>query len=128
MGSSALNKSQAVRASAILTTGAVATDRVDLNNANSGSDLSVQVDFTLGSLTNVILKPYVSMDGTTYYQLASAAASTLESVTLTADDTRAWRMPVPAGWKWFRLTAQGTGTVTSSLLALTVRYSRRGAQ
>ncbi len=125
MGSSALNKSQVIRSAAILTTGAVASARVDLNNLNSGSYLNIQVDFTLGSLTNVTLVPYVSMDGITYYQIATPA---LETVTLTASDTRAWRMPVPAGWKWFRMTAQGSGTVASSSLALTARYARRGAQ
>jgi hypothetical protein len=114
MASSAPNKSLAARASAVLTTGEVAATRLDLNNAAVASNILVDIDFTLGMLTNVILKAYVSQDGSTYRQLREGAGATQYSVTLTASSTDC-------------ITAQGTGTVTNSLLALTYRYQREGS-
>lgn len=128
MGSSALNRVLAARAAAILTTGEVAASAIDVNDIAPHTQIIVDVDFTLGSLTNVILKAYCSMDGSTYVQMAEGPAATLAGVTLTASDTRYWALPVPTGAKWFRVTAQGTGTVTSSSLTLNYRYQRRGAR
>ena len=125
MASSAPNKSLVARAAAILTTGEVAGSRIDLNETFNGS-LGCQVDFTLGSLTNVILRPYVSMDGTNWYLMYGPAGASL-AVTLTASATIALPLSAP-GWKFMRVSAQGTGTVTSSSLTLTYRYFRRGTQ
>jgi hypothetical protein len=126
MASQAPNKSLAARAAAILTTGEVAATALDLNEA-WGSHVSVFLDFTIGSLTNVIVRFYVSMDGTNYYPVSAGSAVMTETVTATA--TRAY---VPTGslcgWKWFRASVQGTGTVTSSSATLTYRYLRRGSQ
>lgn len=128
MASNAPNKSLAARASAVLTTGEVAATRIDLNECWGGI-VTVQADFTIGMLTNVILKFYASMDGTNYYAIqANVAAAAAEVATLTASGTPVFAMPSLAGWKFFRVTAQGTGTVTNSLLALTYRYLRRGSQ
>ena len=125
MASSAPNKAFAARAAAVLTTGEVAAAALDLNEA-WGSNVSVQLAFTLGSLTNVIVKHYVSMDGTAYVPVASGTA--VQTETITADATRAYSLTGLGGWKFYRATLQGTGTVTSSSATLTYRYLRRGSQ
>jgi hypothetical protein len=124
MASSAPNKSFVVRAAAILTTGEVAGASFDLNEA-WGSEPTVQINFTLGSLTNGIFRAYVSMDGVTFVPLETSPGTTLR--TLTADGTVA--IPIYAmGWKFLRISVQGTGTVTSSSAAVTLRYLKRGSQ
>lgn len=125
MASQAPNKSLAARAPAILTTGEVAATALDLNEA-WGSHVTVFLDFTIGSLTNVVVRFYVSMDGTNYYPIAAGSAVMTETVTATA--TRCYAPASLAGWKWFRASVQGTGTVTSSSATLTYRYLRRGSQ
>ena len=125
MASSAPNKAFAARAAAILTTGEVAATAIDLNEAWGGK-VSVALDFTIGSLTNVIVRHYVSMDGTTYYPLATGTAVLTKTVSATA--TRAYSMTDMGGWKFYRATLQGTGTVTSSTATLTYRYLRSGSQ
>lgn len=125
MASNTPNKVLAARSSTVLTTSEVAATRLDLNEA-WGSMVDVQVDFTIGSLTNVILKGYVSMDGTNYY-LHHGPTGAAITQTLTASATIAIPI-IGVGWKWFRMSAQGTGTVTSSLLALNYRYLRRASQ
>lgn len=123
MASSAHNRSLLARASAVLTTSEVAATRIDLNECR-GSEVSVDIDFTLGMLTNGIFRFYVSMDGTTYVPFDMNGAAAV-SYTLTATATRAVTIRAP-GWKYFRLTVQGTGTVTDSLADITYRYLRRG--
>ncbi len=125
MASSAANKSFAARAAAILTTGEVAATSFDLNEAFA-SQATVQVDFTLGSLTNEVVRFYVSQDGTTFYTLYGPTGAVLTQ-TLTASATIA--IPVQAvGWKFLRVSVQGTGTVTSSTTTITIKYLRRGSQ
>lgn len=119
-----MSKSMAARAAAILTTGEVAASRIDLDKC-AEAELSVQLDFTLGSLTNVVLRFYVSADGTNWYEYRGPGGSGIAQ-TLTASSTI--DVPVIAkGWKFFRASVQGTGTVTSSSAALRYRYRRRGA-
>jgi hypothetical protein len=125
MASGAPNQLLAARASAVLTTGEVAATRIDLNDCHL-SEVSVLIDFTVGMLTNVIVRTYVSMDGSTYYPVETLGGGVV-SYTLTADGTKVAVVRAP-GWKWFRATAQGSGTVTSSLLALTYRFLKRGSQ
>lgn len=125
MASSTPNKALAARAAAILTTAEVAATTIDLNET-WGGQLNVQLDFTKGSLTNVIVKHYVSMDGTNFYVLSSGTAALTE--TITADATRAIQVEACGGWKFYRTTLTGTGTVTSSSATVTYRYLRRGTQ
>jgi len=106
------------RAAAILTTAEVDGDDVLLDQFDGGN-VGVQVSFTIGSLTNVVLRPYVSMDASTWLQL-SGDSGALIAPTLTASATTALRFAC-AGWKYFKLSAQGTGTVTSSSLAFSYR-------
>lgn len=125
MASNAPLKSLAARASAVLTASEVAATRLDLTEVWGGA-VSVHLDFTIGMLTNVIVKHYVSMDGTTYVPVASGSAVLTE--TITATGTRAYSLTGLGGWKFYRATLQGTGTVTNSLAALTYRYLRRASQ
>lgn len=125
MANSAANKAFPARAAAILTTGEVAASRLDLNLCWSGL-VSVDLDFTLGSLTNGIMRFYVSADGTTYKPIAVSGAVVTE--TITADATRSYVFPALVGWKWFRASIQGTGTVTSSSATISYRRLQPGSQ
>lgn len=125
MASSAPNKSLVARAAAILTTGEVAATAFDLNKA-WGSTVNVALDFTLGSLTNVIVRFYASADGTTYVPISDGTALLTETLTATA--TRVYAVPALVGWKNFRVTLQGTGTTTSSSATVTYRWLQRGSQ
>ncbi len=125
MASSAANKNFAVRAAAILTTGEVAGTTFDLNSAWA-SEATAKIDFTLGSLTNGIFRFYASDDGTTFYTLLGENGGSLTQ-TLTANGTIA--TPVRArGWKFLRVSVQGTGTVTSSSATVSLNYLKRGSQ
>ena len=125
MASSSPNKAYIGRAAAVLTTAEVAGTSLDLNTTYA-STVTVDVDFTLGSLTNVILRFYASMDGVTWKQVVSGG--TVLTETLTASATQAFAMPHLSGWKFFRASAQGTGTVTSSSCDFTYRYLVQGSQ
>lgn len=124
-----MNRNLVARASAILTTGEVAGTIIDLNDM-SPAGLALFYDFTIGSLTNVIIRVYVATDAapTTWIPLLFVPTGTAIAATVTATATGAISLPPAPGFKWMRVTAQGTGTVTSSLLALTWYYLRRGAR
>lgn len=108
-------KQMVARASAVLTTSLVGATAFVANKAADGR-LTVKIDFTKGSLTNVILTPQVSDDNSTWYDVTDPG-----TLTLTADGTKSMTFPIN-GWKWARVGATGTGTVTSSLLALSYRW------
>jgi hypothetical protein len=123
MASASPNKSFTIRSAAILTTGEVNGTSFELNQA-AGSEACVQIDFTLGSLTNGIFRFYVSTDGSTWYTHFGPSAAALTQ-TLTA--TSSLSIPVVAkGWRYLRVSVQGTGTVTSSSATVTAKYLRRG--
>lgn len=113
------------RASAVLTTGEVAGAALDLELAKD-KRVTVDLSFTLGMLTNVTVRFYGSMDGTTYDLLGDLAVPGTASVVLTADTAKMFLMPPLMGVKWFRVSVQGSGTVTNSLCDFTYRYERRG--
>jgi hypothetical protein len=120
------NKMMAARASAVLTNGEVAATRIDIAEC-CDAELTVRADFTVGNLTNVILRCYVSADGTTY-DLLYGPDGTACVYTLTATDTLAISVPQLSGYKFFRVTAQGTDDFTNSLLALWYKYDLRGSR
>ncbi len=126
MASSAPNKQLAARAAAVLTTGEVAATALDLNKT-WGSFVTASLNFTLGSLTNVTVRFYVSIAGSTYFPIV-ADGGTLMTEVLTANSTRVYTMQSLAGWKYFRMSLQGSGTVTSSSAAITYRYLAAGTQ
>lgn len=113
------------RAAAILTTSEVAGAAMDLDKVQD-SAVTVDFSFTLGSLTNVTVRFYASMDGTTYDQIYNGGTAVQEI--LTASGERCYVIPKLPGWKKFRVSVQGSGTVTSSSAAFTYRWLRRGAQ
>lgn len=125
MANGSANKSFVVRASAILTTGEVAGNVFDLNNAHE-SRVSVAIDFTVGSLTNCTFRYYVSKDGVTYYPLETAAGGVVSHVP-TVDTTKAVLID-GCGWKFLKVSAQGSGTLTNSLAALSIYYLQAGSQ
>ncbi len=128
MASAAPNKSVAARASAILTTGEVQAEELDLNESFS-SILCVRIEFTLGSLTSGTFRFYASPDldvGGTYYPVKTLGAGSSELVlTGSASVVESFMLP---GMKWFRVSVQGTGTLTSSAAAVTYHYLRRATQ
>lgn len=125
MAASHANKHLAARAAAILTTSEVAGATLDLNLAFN-SQVTVDLSFTKGSLTNVVVKFYVSADGVTWKSVTVSGAVMTE--TITADAERAFVMPALSGWKFFRASLTGTGTVTSSTATLFYRYLQAGSQ
>jgi hypothetical protein len=106
------------RAAAVLTTGEVAGATLDLSQSFDNS-FSVELDFTLGSLTNVIVRFYGSADNMTYRALSNGTALLTETITATA--TR-YYMTRPSGVRYVYVSVQGTGTVTSSSCTYTYRY------
>ena len=125
MASRASDRSFTARAAAILTTGEVAGATFDLNET-AGSAALVNIAFTIGSLTNVVVRFYVSDDNTNFTTLFGATGAALTQ-TLTATQTIS--IPVWAPGKPFlRVSCQGTGTVTSSSATVTISYDRRGSQ
>ncbi len=128
MASAAPNKSVAARASAVLTTGEVQADELDLNETFS-SLVTAHISFTLGSLTNCTFRFYASPDlssSGTYYPVKTMGGG-VTNLVLTGDTEVIESFSLP-GMKWFRVSAQGSGTVTSSLAAITYRYLRRATQ
>jgi hypothetical protein len=118
-------KSQVGRAAAILTTSEVAGAALDLAQVHD-SHVTVDLSFTIGSLTNVVVRFYASMDGTTYDPIYNGTTAVTE--TITASGERAYVLPRLSGWKKMRVSVQGTGTVTSSSAAFTYRWLRKGSQ
>ena len=113
------------RASAVLTTSEVSGTALLLDNV-WGGDVVTQFSFTLGMLTNVTLRAYVSMDNSTWFQLADDDGTVWSQIP-TADRTGAV-IHHCAGWKYFKMSAQGSGTVTNSLLDFTHRFLKVGFQ
>ncbi len=108
------------RAAAILTTGEVNATTIDLQTVTMDCAVTVEFLFTLGSLTNGIIRFYGSADNVTYYPIYIGVTAMTE--TLTADGNRLYVMPKLAGVRYLRPSVQGTGTVTSSSAAITYRY------
>jgi len=112
-----------IRSAAILTGSYVAGTVI---NATAGSYMQNQlillVDFTLGSLTSAEIKVEFSNDGTTYFQETNGSVSSgtttlaLNEYSMTA--TGKFRIPVPIKDRYIKISAKGTGTVTSSTMTI----------
>lgn len=125
-------KIHSVRPAAILTTGYIAGTVLGPVETTSGmpaahpsryNQLNLLASFTIGSLTDAQIKIEFSHDGVTYYQeTADSAPSTgvvTESVIvrkLTA--TGNYRITLPIKDNYIKISAIGTGTVTSSSLKI----------
>lgn len=114
-------KNVPVRAAAILTDAYVAGTVIE--NAQKFNQLILNVDFTVGSLTDCQIKVEVSMDGTNYYQLLSDSLSAgVNSVAglvyKFASNTKGSTTPLTINTKYIKISAIGTGTVTGSSLKI----------
>lgn len=109
-----------VRAAAILTNGYVAGTVIDASPSHN--QLVIQADFTIGSLTDAQIKVEFSHDGTTYYQetfsSVSAGVSTESLGVHKLAATGKYRIAVPIKDRFIKISSIGTGTVTSSSLAI----------
>jgi hypothetical protein len=118
-------KKQAARAAAILTTGEVAANAFLTEKSDNGA-LTVELKFTIGSLTNVIVKFYGSADGTNYYAVNEPYVGLSE--TLTGSVNKYYTFPALPGLKRFRVSLTGTGTATNSTATVNYYYFQRGSQ
>lgn len=108
-----------VRTSSVLTNGYVAGTTIDVTGKNQ---LSLFLDFTIGSLTSMSLKVEFSPDGTTFFQETfdsiSAGVNTESAGTRLFAATGTYTLNIPVMCKSVKVSAIGTGTVTNSLLAI----------
>lgn len=107
------------RAAAILTNSEVLGAALDMQTVACNGLVTVDLDFTIGSLTNIIVRFYGSSDGVTYKPLADGNGLITE--TLTASATRMYALSLP-GVRYFKASVEGTGTLTSSTCNYTYRY------
>lgn len=110
-----------VRAAAILTTGYVAG--TVLENCQKFNALILNIDFTKGSLTDTQIKIEISTDGTVYRQLHSDSISAgvnspAALVYKFTANAACSTTPISIATKYIKISAIGTGTVTSSSLAI----------
>jgi len=121
-----------IRASAVLTNSYVAgttlgaeagtTIETRTTKPNEYNQLVLFVDFTIGSLTDLLLKVEFSPDGTNFYQEAvgSISGSTETDTALEHKFTATgkYRLAVPCTDRYIKVSVKGTGTVTNSLCAI----------
>lgn len=124
---------RAVRAAAVLTNSYVAGTVVGAEDAGGDyphnvNQLIVYVDFTLGSLTSGQVKVEFSHDNVTYYQESfSSISGTTDTVSLGEHSfaaTGKYRLAIPIKDKYIKISAKGTGTVTSSTMTINAAYGR----
>lgn len=113
-----------VRASTVLTNSYVAGIDLSYLNANPAlrNQLNILVNFTKGLLTSAEVKVEYSSDGIKFYQdtfeSISAGVSTLSLGEYTFSSTGNYIISIPIKAAYIRISAKGTGTVTSSLLEI----------
>lgn len=114
------------RAAAILTTGEVAGTTLNLLTSNiADMRLCVDISLAIGSLDNAAFRFYASVDGTNFDLIY--VGGTASTITLNADANICVAIPPLVGYKYFRVSVQGTGTPTNSSAAFTYRWHRRGS-
>ena len=87
-------------------------------NASLTQHLLVMINFTVGSLTNGIFTPQISIDGTNWFDHTSPGA-----LTLTATGKKAFVVNC-MGAKLFRIAVSSTGTITNSAVSIDIGYQR----
>lgn len=117
-----------LRSSAVLTNSYVAGTVLGPQGLGTSIDpvennqVTLYIAFTIGSLTSAEVKVEFSNDGTTYYQETSSSVasgtSTDSLVTHTYSATGNYRIVIPIADRYIKVSAKGTGTVTSSLMAI----------
>ena len=115
---------QDVRSSLILTNSYVAGTVLNYSNMNPAlhNQLNVLIKFTIGSLTDGRVKIEYSHDGTTYFQDTfediAATVSTLSLGEYKMAGTGNYVISIPIKASYIKISAKGTGTVTSSLMEI----------
>lgn len=121
-----------VRSAAILTNsyvagtvlGAESGDAVDKSNPHQYNQLILYISFTKGSLTSAEVKVEFSPDNSTFYQETGEKVDTTTSIAtdvviehqITA--TGNYRFAIPCTDRYIKVSAKGTGTVTSSSMKI----------
>jgi hypothetical protein len=96
-------------------------------SVGGNTQATLNIDFTLGSLTSADIKIYGTPDLVTYYPVTvatyTAGVAVLDdlSIHFTATGRKAYEFGVGA-WKGIRITALSVGTVTSSRLDVTLSF------
>jgi hypothetical protein len=114
-----------IRTAAILTNAYVAGTLISPANMAytiAQNELLLYIDFTLGSLTDAQIKIEFSNDGITYFQecsgLVSAGVETDSLLVHKLTGTGKFRIPVQIKDRFIKISVIGTGTVTSSSMAI----------
>lgn len=116
-----------VRASAILTNSYVAGSVIGPGQTNDYdchrfNQLILLISFTIGSLTDGRVKVEYSHDGTTFFQetflstSGTVATASLGEYKMTA--TGNYQVAIPLRYRYIKISAMGTGTVTNSLMEI----------
>ena len=119
-----LYQSKTLREAAILTTSYVVASADEFLPADvmSADQVVVFLDFTIGSLTTLEVKIEYSNDGTNWYQetfgSVSGGTNTLSAGVNSAAATGVYTIMSDIAGKYVRVSAKGTGTVTSSSLKI----------
>src|SRR3990167_3656478 len=122
-------RSKAIRASAVLTGSYVEATVLEPLGVSPEADpqnhnkLVLYLDFTIGSLTDARVKIEFSDDGSTYHQETNASSPSSGVTTLEVNEykmtaTGKYTLVVDIASRYIKVSAKGTGTVTSSLLAI----------
>jgi len=121
-----------IREDAILTTSYVAATVISSKMTNYDvnpqlhNQLLVFIKYTKGSLTSLELKLEFSLDGTTYFQETAKSISGGTSTDTALEHTFApsgnqnFVLAIPIKYPYIKISAKGTGTVTTSSLELSV--------
>ena len=121
-----------IRSSAVLTGSYVAatvlgaeagtTPDTYTTNPNEYNQVVLYVDFTIGSLTDMLLNVEFSPDNSSYYQetLGTISGSTETDSVLEHKFTATgkYRIAIPCTDRYIKVSVKGTGTVTNSLCAI----------
>lgn len=122
-----------VRTAAILTNAYIAgnivgnlTDFKSEGGVHLQNQLVLYFDFTIGSLTDLLIKIEFSPDNVTYYQETTSSISNgVSTDTATVHKfsaTGKYRIALPIKDRFIRISANGEGTVTTSSLAINAAF------
>lgn len=118
-----------VRDAAILTNsyvqGGIIGNNVDFTSqpVSLQNQLTVYLDFTIGSLTDLLVKFEFSADNVTYFQetntTISGGLATVVTIEHKFTASGKYRIALPIKDRYIKVSALGEGTVTSSTLTIT---------
>ena len=123
MSSPSSNKNFVLRAALITSQTEETNTDFGLNRA-WGSEVTLQLNATIGSATTITFKYYVTMDQVTYYPMESVGGGVV-SHDFTANGTKVVNIKAP-GWSYLRCgVISAGGAITSSSATVTARYITR---